>query len=249
MVEQTALAAQELPLPPERPSPSPVKTRLKEAGGLVFCVAFGFAIALGPMRYLPELSLLHLLAALILLPLMLWLQLLLHEAGHIIAGTVCGKRLLAAGVGPWRVERKETGWQLRRAGAIQGIGGFAVLLPTDPQNDPRWKNAIYILGGPTANLVSAGLVSLLYMSLSEQPLLVQLGLFIFIGTGLLLGLVNLLPLVSGGWPQRWQESATTIWQQSRRRHPAGHTTTDEHGSHGYPASRVSGTASTPRIHS
>lgn len=199
MVEQTALAAQELPLPPEKPSPNPVKKRLKEAGGLVLCVAFGFAIALGPMRYLPELSLLHLLAALILLPLMLWLQLLLHEAGHVIAGTACGKRLLAAGVGPWRVERKENGWQLRRVSSIQGIGGFAILLPPNAENEARWKNALYILGGPAANLLSAALATMLYVSLSEQSLLLQLALFIFIGTGLLLGVINLLPLVSGGW--------------------------------------------------
>src|SRR5690606_35515787 len=68
-------------------------------------------------------------AVLVALPVAGWLQLLLHEAGHALAGLLVGRRFVGAGVGPLRLERGQGTWMLRWGGGVGGIGGFAAMLP------------------------------------------------------------------------------------------------------------------------
>lgn len=47
------------------------------------------------------------------LVLIVWLQIVWHEAGHAIGGLLSGHRALAFGVGPLRLERQGERWRLR----------------------------------------------------------------------------------------------------------------------------------------
>lgn len=156
--------------------------------GLVFGMAvahFGFTLAGDGVPFV-------LLAGLLL---GLWPNIVLHEAGHALAGMARGMRVIAAGIGPLRLERLADGWEVRRGGMIQGLGGFAALVPAAGSGS-RADMAVMLAGGPGANLLTAALAVPL-ASLADGWVAAALQGF---GLGaLLLGLVNLLPLQSGGW--------------------------------------------------
>ncbi|WP_219339603.1 site-2 protease family protein [Luteimonas salinisoli] len=139
------------------------------------------------------------LAGLLLLVLaMLWLQVVVHEAGHAVAGLLTGRRLMGAGIGPLRLERGMGGWRLRWGGGIRGLAGFAALLP-DARAESRRAAAVFILGGPLANLLAAA-VALAVLAFAPSPgaaATVALGATAF--GGVALGVVNLLPIRSQGW--------------------------------------------------
>lgn len=138
-----------------------------------------------------------LLALLLALPVAFWVQMLVHEAGHALAGLLVGRRFLGAGVGPLRLERGDGTWMLRWAGGIRGIGGFAAMLPTGPER--RAAAAVVLLGGPLANLVAAGLATLVLMTLEAPGLPGVAALGSSILAGALVAAVNLLPFRSKGW--------------------------------------------------
>jgi hypothetical protein len=159
----------------------------------------GAVLAVSVHTLVGELSLTALAGLFALSLLMLWVQVLVHEAGHAVAGLLTGRRLIGAGVGPLRLERGTGGWHLRWGGGVRGIGGFAALLPADDRVESRRDAAAFLLGGPLANLVTAA-IALLALWLAP-PLgvipSVLLGATVF--GGAMLGIVNLLPFQSHGW--------------------------------------------------
>ncbi len=158
------------------------------AAGLVFGMTvahFGFALSGAGAPF-------ALLAGVLL---GLWPNILLHEAGHALAGMARGMRLVAAGIGPLRLERRAQGWEIRRGGAIQGLGGFAALVPVAGRGS-RLDMAVMLVGGPGINLVTAALAFPLATLTDGWPAALLQG---FGASALLLGLANLLPLQTGGW--------------------------------------------------
>lgn len=140
-----------------------------------------------------------------------WLQIVWHEAGHAIGGLLSGHRALAFGVGPLRLERQGERWRLRWAGSIRGIGGFALLFPREGEGT-RGERAAYLLGGPLANLLAAAVAWPFALvepgaSAGWSEVLAR----IVVGTGLFIGLSNLVPFLAGGWAsdgrQLWK-----LWQ-------------------------------------
>lgn len=132
-----------------------------------------------------------------LLLLAFWLQVLLHEAGHAVAGIAGGLRPLAFGVGPLRLERSGEGWRFRWGGGLSGISGFALLLPSPEHPPSRAAQAAYLLGGVVANALIAG-AALWALSLTPSGVLQGL-LVALVATGLFLAVVNLIPFRSQGW--------------------------------------------------
>jgi hypothetical protein len=128
-----------------------------------------------------------------------WLHIVLHEAGHAVAGVLAGLKPLAFGVGPLRLERSADGWRPRWGGNVKGIGGFALLLPRANTELSRGAQAAYLLGGPMANLLLAGLAFALLAFGGELNPYIKTTAVVFAGLGLLLGGINLLPFRSGGW--------------------------------------------------
>ena len=126
-----------------------------------------------------------------------WLHLLLHEAGHAVAGWAGGQHVAAVGLGPWRAERGSDGWRVHKADHVQGIGGFALVLPRRETVSTAERSA-YLLGGPLANLLAAAVVAALSAVLGLEGWVGALfGLFAVVGV--VIGVVNLVPFQSGGW--------------------------------------------------
>lgn len=128
-----------------------------------------------------------------------WLQMLVHEAGHALAGIARGMHLLAIGLGPLRVERTQAGWHTRWARNVAGIGGFAVLIPTPGRALRRIDQAIFTLGGPLANLLVAASLLPVAMAASKAGSSGAAVAWVFVIFGTFIGIVNLVPFRSGGW--------------------------------------------------
>jgi hypothetical protein len=160
--------------------------------------AFGGTLAYAGMRAMGDLGGSEALLFFIALMFSLWLQLVIHELGHAAAGVSRGMQLLALGIGRIRIERTETGWRPRWGSKITGVGGFAFLLPQSGAAFDKTTQALYLAGGPLANLLTAGLGFLLISVLDLSGLLRGV-LIVFAGSGLLLGIVNLIPFYSGGF--------------------------------------------------
>lgn len=164
-------------------------------GGVV-----GAAAAIFVLRGAPDVSWAVMLWLLPAILIALWVHVLLHEAGHALAGIAVGFRAIAFGVGPVRAERGMDGWRLRWGGGLKGgVGGFALMLPPEGIALRRAPQAVYLLGGIAMNL---GLATLSFIALAAFPEAMAsargaLGVFAMIGVAL--GLANLVPFSAGGW--------------------------------------------------
>lgn len=183
--------------------PRPVPTGQARSSWWMVAVQFvlggvgGFGV-IAAIDALPgELTLPLLAGVLAVVLLMLWLQVLVHEAGHALAGLLAGRRFIAAGVGPLRLERGDGVWNLRWGGGIKGIGGFAATFPPGPER--RRSAALFVLGGPVANLASAASAGAVLAVADVSHPLAMAALGSTALAGLLLGVVNLVPLQSHGW--------------------------------------------------
>jgi len=129
----------------------------------------------------------------------LWPHIVLHEAGHALAGLSRGMHALAFGVGPFRVERGgDDRWRWRHGGGIRGIGGFAALLPRDGRGLSRADQAMFLLGGPLANLATAAVCVACVVWLPMPAWSAGAGLGIALCAAVI-GLGNLVPMHMDGW--------------------------------------------------
>ncbi len=129
----------------------------------------------------------------------LWPHIVLHEAGHAIAGLSRGMHAIAFGIGPFRAERgSDARWRWRHGGRVRGVGGFAALLPRDGRGLSRFDQTVFLLGGPLANLATAAVCVALVCGVPMPVWLAGAGVGIALGAAVL-GLGNLLPMHMDGW--------------------------------------------------
>lgn len=129
----------------------------------------------------------------------LWPHIVLHEAGHALAGLSRGMYAIAFGVGPLRIERGSNDrWRWRYGGGVRGIGGFAALLPRGERGLSRLDQTVFLLGGPLANLVTAALCLALVVWVPMSTWWIAAGLGVTLGA-VFMGLGNLVPLHKEGW--------------------------------------------------
>lgn len=183
---------------PATSSPAAARTSWRALGvQFVLGVLFGLGFVSLADRLGNLLDGFSLVAMLLAFPVAFWLQLLVHEAGHALGGLLAGRRFVGAGAGPFRLERGEGRWMLRWGGGVRGIGGFAAMLPA--RSEGRLASAVFLLGGPLANLATAVLAAVALASLQAPGpyMTAVLGSFAFAGG--LLCLANLVPFSSSGW--------------------------------------------------
>lgn len=183
------------------PPPSTAPKRKTPAWSLALNALVGAAIGGGAtwfvMQRLPELDGYGGFLLFVAFVASIWLHILIHEAGHAVAGLAGGLRAVAFGVGPLRMERGADGWRLRWGGSVAGISGFAMLLPPADAVPRRREQALYLLGGPLANLLVAAPVLVAAGLAPAGPGL--LAAYAFGAAGVLIGVVNLVPFKTAGW--------------------------------------------------
>lgn len=116
-----------------------------------------------------------------------YLHILLHEAGHLLAGLMTGYRFVSFRIASFTLVRRGRGFAMRRF-SIPGTAGQCLMMPGNRAGDPPY--ILYNLGGVLMNL-------LLSLAACFLP-----GDFfrMFSAAGLILGLFNGIPLRIGGIP-------------------------------------------------
>lgn len=170
---------------------------LRSALIVLLFAAVGFAIGYLGARYgdaqggvFPS----SVLLTLVFLIFALVLQLILHEAGHLLFGLLSGYRFLSFRVASFLWQREGGRLRLRRL-SLAGTAGQCILVPPAHDENGGFPFVWYNLGGPLINLLSALLCGGVALSLPEgwvRSFLLCLALM-----GLFLGLVNGIPF-SGG---------------------------------------------------
>jgi hypothetical protein len=110
----------------------------------------------------------------------------IHEAGHVIAGLSCGLRILAVRIGPLRLN-VHTGRTVNfEFGHLTG-GIVRAQFKRLPGKGAGWRVALFLLGGPLANLVFAVSTALWWDSMAGGIL----ALLAIVSA--LIGMINLFP--------------------------------------------------------
>ena len=124
-----------------------------------------------------------------------FLQLIIHEGGHLVTGLLTGYRFVSFRILNWLLIRKDGRLQWRNF-ELAGTGGQCLLAPPDKpvdQIDTRWYNA----GGVLANVITAVLAIVLMWTV-DMPLWLHALMFLMAVIGGALALLNGIPMKVGG---------------------------------------------------
>lgn len=131
--------------------------------------------------------------------LLTWAATLVHELGHVVAGLLMRLRFNGITVGPFVCRRSRSGWRARLRPSL--FGGYTYM-SLDKVRQVRKRVAIFVLGGPVANLVTAISATVLFFVLfpgngsSLAVLLLPLAFYAVLSFWI--GIRNLLPSAKDG---------------------------------------------------
>ena len=131
------------------------------------------------------------LALLVGLYVIFFLEIVLHEAGHLVFGLLTGYGFVSFRVGSLMLLKNEQGWRVRKF-RLGGTGGQCLLDPP-PIVDGKMPHVLYNLGGVIVNLIAAA-VCFGCTFLCEDGTLVHALLVTAACVGLLFALTNGLPV-------------------------------------------------------
>lgn len=128
------------------------------------------------------------------------LAVIVHEAGHLIAGWIVRFRFKMISIGPFCLKIEYGRLKIQARAARAGLAGYASMNVGSVRRLRR-RLLIFISGGPAANLLSAGATFgfLDYLFPSLWHGWVSIFFNLFVGISLLLGLLNLVPFSTGGF--------------------------------------------------
>lgn len=90
-----------------------------------------------------------------------WLQLILHEGGHLLAGLMTGYRFSSFRIGSLMLLKTGGGYSFRKF-SLAGTGGQCLLIPPDRAPDGTYPYRFYHLGGVLLNLITGALFFAVY---------------------------------------------------------------------------------------
>ena len=125
----------------------------------------------------------------------LFLQLILHEAGHLVFGLASGYRFSSFRVFQFMWLREEDGRVRLKKMGLAGTAGQCLMSPPDFK-DGRIPVMLYNFGGALMNALTA-LLALCVGLLFPAESLARLGLMVFCAVGVMFALLNGLPMRTG----------------------------------------------------
>jgi len=147
-----------------------------------------------------------------------FVQIVLHETGHLLFGLLTGYRFVSFRIGSLVLVRDDKGYGLRRF-SVAGTGGQCLLEP--PANADKFPYKLYCMGGVIVNLLTAIVAYVVVLVADVAPMwgIVLMSLSV---TDLFIGLMNGMPLKIGGVPNdgynlffagRSPETLRALWLQ------------------------------------
>lgn len=139
----------------------------------------------------------HFIEFIVSLVIAAYLQIILHEAGHLVGGLLSGYRFVSFRVGSITLVKDGSGKLRFKCFKIAGTGGQCLMAP--PENVPldQIPTKLYNAGGALVNLLCAT-VSLLLLFCDGMPLWLRYFLAATMAIGFVFALLNGIPLKMGG---------------------------------------------------
>jgi hypothetical protein len=131
----------------------------------------------------------------ILMYLAIFLQIIVHEGGHLIFGKLSGYKFVSFRIGSIMLVFNEGKYKLKRF-SLKGTGGQCLMMPPDSDGDD-FPYVLYNFGGAIANIVFSLLCLMLY-KLMPQVNYFSIFLTICIIIGIAFALMNGIPMYLGG---------------------------------------------------
>ena len=98
-----------------------------------------------------------------------FIQMVIHEAGHLVFGLFTGYKFLSFRIGSLMLIKDGEKFSFRRF-SIAGTGGQCLMAPPD-MTDGRFPFVLYNLGGVIMNLIATAAFFLLWLPLKAVPFL------------------------------------------------------------------------------
>lgn len=156
-------------------------------------------------------------AAMLLFVAVLFVQVVIHEAGHLVCGLATGYRFVSFRVGSLMLFRDCEGWHLGRFN-VAGTGGQCLLAPPsdDIASAATMPCKAYCMGGVAANLLVAA-AAVMVLAVCRTGVLCTYVLTAAALTGLMLGAMNGVPMCLGGVPNDGRNMSTVNRDPDMRR--------------------------------
>ncbi|MDF2589815.1 MAG: hypothetical protein K0S41_3656 [Anaerocolumna sp.] len=119
------------------------------------------------------------------------LQIIIHEAGHLLFGLMTGYRFSSFRVGSFMWIKVDGTIKLRRH-SLLGTGGQCLLIPPK-MTDEKYPYVLYNLGGCISNMISAFLFAIFSILINDNSVLSTLFMMLSI-IGLMIALMNGIPI-------------------------------------------------------
>lgn len=129
------------------------------------------------------------------LSLAVFVQVVVHEAGHFMFGLLSGYQFNSFRVFSFMWIKEDDKIRFRRL-SIAGTGGQCLMIPPD-MTDGKIPVILYNLGGPLMNMIAGTVFLGLYFVCSDIPFLAAI-LFLFSVIGFAFAIVNGVPMRAGG---------------------------------------------------
>lgn len=122
----------------------------------------------------------------------IWLQALLHELGHLVAGLISGYRFSSFRIASLMIvfDGERIKLKLHK---LAGTGGQCLMAPPEPDDEGRIPVVLYNLGGVIINIITVPVFVLLSQASASLPLLSEI-FFMLACAGALTALTNGIPL-------------------------------------------------------
>lgn len=135
-----------------------------------------------------------LIASLLLIFIMYPLQIILHEAGHLVCGLMTGYRFLSFRVFSI-VFIKKDGRILRKKYAIKGTAGQCLMYPPKMKADGSFPYILYNLGGGLSNLLFS--MPFIIVAIQTNHSFTRILIWLWVILGILIAISNLVPMTFG----------------------------------------------------
>ena len=124
-----------------------------------------------------------------------YFHIIIHEAGHLIAGKLSGYKLVLFGVGNMAIIRDEGKLVCKKYGIVGAAGQCLMSPPEVADTQYKYPFIFYNLGGGLANILFSILFVIISFLTSGN---ISMVFFVLSFVGILLGLINIIPLKLNG---------------------------------------------------
>jgi hypothetical protein len=107
------------------------------------------------------------LILLVLTPVLFFLQVAVHELGHVVAALAGGLRIIQVGIGRVTLVRAGRSFRLQNRSGVRALGHVVAVPLTE--RGMRWRMGLFITGGPLASLLVGFLCLRLAACYNESP--------------------------------------------------------------------------------